>query len=74
MGASTDAEIKKIVTLGNPLLDISANVTQELLDAYDLKMDNAILAEDKHLQLYDDMFKIEGVSGRFKRRLLTQVE
>jgi adenosine kinase len=44
-----------IVGLGNPLLDISADVDQELLDKYALKLDNAILAEDTHLPLYEDI-------------------
>lgn len=39
---------KHILGMGNPLLDISANVTQEFLDKYELALDNAILAEDKH--------------------------
>lgn len=42
---------------GNPLLDISVNGTEEFLNKYDLKADNAILAEDKHKSMYDDMAK-----------------
>ena len=41
--------------MGNPLLDISANVGQDLLDKYDLKLDSAILAEDKHQPLYKEL-------------------
>ncbi|XP_071952965.1 uncharacterized protein [Antedon mediterranea] len=43
--------------LGNPLLDISTTVTKDFLDKYDLKADNAILAEDKHKPMYDEMVK-----------------
>lgn len=42
---------------GNPLLDISVNGTEEFLKKYDLKPDNAILADEKHKHLYDDMVK-----------------
>lgn len=45
----------KLFGLGNPLLDISANVTQDLLDKYGLKMNDAILAEEKHLPIYDEL-------------------
>merc|ERR1719253_925955 len=33
--------------MGNPLLDISAEVGQEILDKYSVKLDDAILAEEK---------------------------
>jgi len=38
--------------MGNPLLDISANVDQAFLEKYDVKMNNAILAEDAHKPMY----------------------
>lgn len=41
--------------MGNPLLDISAVVGQDLLDKYDVKLDSAILAEDKHQPLYKEL-------------------
>lgn len=41
--------------MGNPLLDISAEVGQDLLDKYDVKLDSAILAEDKHQPLYKEL-------------------
>jgi len=44
-----------IFGLGNPLLDISADTDQETLDRYGLTMNNAILAEEKHLPLYDEL-------------------
>ncbi|XP_046567416.1 adenosine kinase-like isoform X2 [Haliotis rubra] len=40
---------------GNPLLDISVNATEEFLKKYGLDANNAILAEDKHKPIYDDM-------------------
>jgi len=44
-----------ILGMGNPLLDISADIEPALLDKYGLKMNNAILAEEKHLPLYEEM-------------------
>ncbi|TYZ66530.1 hypothetical protein PybrP1_006382 [[Pythium] brassicae (nom. inval.)] len=44
-----------IVGLGNPLLDISADVDQAFLDKYALKLDNAILADETHLPLYEEI-------------------
>jgi len=41
--------------MGNPLLDISADVGQDILDKYDVKMDNAILAEEKHVPIYQEL-------------------
>jgi adenosine kinase len=41
--------------MGNPLLDISANVGQDLLDKYDVKLDSAILAEEKHQPLFKEL-------------------
>jgi len=43
--------------MGNPLLDISSVVGQDLLDKYDLKLDTAILAEEKHQPLYQELIK-----------------
>lgn len=44
-----------LVGMGNPLLDISSEVGQDLLDKYDVKVDNAILAEEKHLPIYKEL-------------------
>lgn len=41
--------------MGNPLLDISAEVGQDLLDKYDVQLDTAILAEDKHQPLFKEI-------------------
>lgn len=40
---------------GNPLLDISAEVGVEYLRKYDLKDNEAILAEEKHMPIYPDL-------------------
>ncbi len=41
--------------MGNPLLDISAEVGQDMLDKYDVKLDSAILAEEKHIPIYKEL-------------------
>ncbi|XKL60814.1 hypothetical protein PGB90_007871 [Kerria lacca] len=46
-----------LICFGNPLLDISVNADQSLLQKYDLKSNNAILAEEKHKPLYEDLIK-----------------
>lgn len=43
--------------MGNPLLDISAVVEPSFLEKYNLKPNDAILADDKHLPMYEDMVK-----------------
>merc|ERR1711865_628521 len=55
-----------LLGMGNPLLDISAVVDQKFLDKWDLKMNNAILAEPKHVEMYKelvDKFQVEYVAG-----------
>lgn len=57
---------KHILGCGNPLLDISSVVGQDLLDKYGLQLNNAILAEEKHLPLYDELVKnypVEYIAG-----------
>ncbi|XP_059168408.1 uncharacterized protein LOC131950318 isoform X2 [Physella acuta] len=44
-----------ILGYGNPLLDISVQTDTEYLNKYDLKADNAILAEDKHKPMYAEL-------------------
>ncbi|KAI0540808.1 Ribokinase-like protein [Xylaria digitata] len=44
-----------LLCLENPLLDIQAFATEELLKKYDLKANDAILAEEKHLPLFEDL-------------------
>ncbi|KAJ6767826.1 ADENOSINE KINASE 2-LIKE ISOFORM X1 [Salix koriyanagi] len=52
--------------MGNPLLDISAVVDDSFLQKYDIKLNNAILAEDKHLPMYNEMaskYTVEFIAG-----------
>ncbi|KAJ9515376.1 hypothetical protein QJQ45_016371 [Haematococcus lacustris] len=44
-----------ILCLGNPLLDVSASVDSEFMAKYDLKPANQILAEPKHLPMYEEL-------------------
>lgn len=44
-----------ILGMENPLLDISADVSTEFLEKYGVTLNNAILAEEKHLPIYEDM-------------------
>lgn len=55
-----------LLGMGNPLLDISANVTPELLEKYDLKLNNAILCEEKHTPIYNELisgYPVEYIAG-----------
>jgi len=56
-----------LLGMGNPLLDISASVPQEVFDRYDLKPGNSILADpEKHLPLYDELvrnYPVEYIAG-----------
>ncbi|GAB6028552.1 hypothetical protein CHUAL_002695 [Chamberlinius hualienensis] len=55
-----------LLGLGNPLLDIIAVVDQEFLLKYDMKPNNAILADEKHKPMYDEMvekYKVDYVAG-----------
>ncbi|CAI0442738.1 unnamed protein product [Linum tenue] len=55
-----------LLGMGNPLLDISAVVDDGFLTKYDIKLNNAILAEDKHLPMYDEMagkYTVDFIAG-----------
>ncbi|KAG6665629.1 hypothetical protein I3843_02G150500 [Carya illinoinensis] len=55
-----------LLGMGNPLLDISAVVDESFLERYDIKLNNAILAEDKHLPMYEEMaskYNVEYIAG-----------
>ncbi|KAH0720704.1 hypothetical protein KY285_005575 [Solanum tuberosum] len=55
-----------LLGMGNPLLDISAVIDQDFLNKYDIKMNNAILAEDKHLPMYEEMtsnYNVDFIAG-----------
>ena len=41
--------------MGNPLLDISAEVPRDYLEKYDLKANDAILAEPRHMPIYQEI-------------------
>ncbi|KIP03201.1 hypothetical protein PHLGIDRAFT_130293 [Phlebiopsis gigantea 11061_1 CR5-6] len=43
--------------IGNPLLDIQVYNGEAILKKYDLKANDAILAEEKHAPLYDELVK-----------------
>jgi adenosine kinase len=73
MESSLNTKIPKVgleegmlVGIGNPLLDISTNCNEEFLKKYDLEPNNAILAEKKHLPLYQDIvsnLKVDFIAG-----------
>ena len=46
-----------LVGMCNPLLDISAEVPMAVLEKYGVTLNNAILAEEKHLALYTDLVR-----------------
>ncbi|KAJ0088520.1 hypothetical protein Patl1_32128 [Pistacia atlantica] len=55
-----------LLGMGNPLLDISAVVDDDFLNKYDIKLNDAILAEEKHLTMYDEMsskYTVEFIAG-----------
>ncbi|KAF9875495.1 pfkB family carbohydrate kinase [Colletotrichum karsti] len=45
----------RLLCLENPLLDIQAVGSKDLLEKYDLKPNDAILAEEKHAGIYEDL-------------------
>jgi len=54
-----------IFGMGNPLLDISTHVSAEFLQKHGLEASNAILAEEKHESLYEELkhHKLEYTAG-----------
>ncbi|CAM9153394.1 unnamed protein product [Phaeothamnion confervicola] len=46
-----------LLGMGNPLLDISADVPMSLLEKYSVALNNAILAEEQHLPLYKELIE-----------------
>ena len=42
-----------IIFMGNPLLDMLVMNGKKLLEKYDLKVDDGILADEKHLPMYE---------------------
>lgn len=56
----------KLFCMGNPLLDVQVTNGEELLKKYDLKANDAILAEEKHMPIYDEIvknYKVTYVAG-----------
>jgi len=52
--------------MGNPLLDLQVTGGEKLLEKYGLKANDAILAEDKHAGIYDEVvrdYKVTYVAG-----------
>ncbi|XP_043262408.1 adenosine kinase 2 [Colletes gigas] len=47
-----------LLGMGNPLLDISATVDSNFLKKYDLKPNDAILAQNKHKPMYDELIEL----------------
>ena len=47
--------------IGNPLLDISAEVSTDVLDKYKIKANDAILAEESHLPIYAELAALPNV-------------
>lgn len=45
--------------MGNPLLDLQATNGEKLLEKYGLKANDAILAEEKHNPIYDEVVKVK---------------
>jgi adenosine kinase len=55
-----------LLGLGNPLLDISCCVDKQFLDRYGLSANDAILADERHVNLCKDMvqkYKVEYFAG-----------
>ena len=44
-----------VLGVGNPLLDISSKVPVDVLEKYEVKSGDIILAEDKHAGIYDEL-------------------
>lgn len=56
----------QLFCIGNPLLDVQVTNGEELLKKYDLKANDAILAEEKHMSIYDEIvknYKVTYVAG-----------
>jgi adenosine kinase len=52
---------KKLLGIGNPLLDISVKIDQAFLDKYNKKAGNAVLAETADLPLYKEIQSFQDV-------------
>lgn len=50
-----------LICLGNPLLDLQVDVEKSYLDKYELKENDAILVEEKHMPIFEDVLKMDDV-------------
>ncbi|KAL7413967.1 Ribokinase-like protein [Mrakia frigida] len=51
-----------LVCMGNPLLDIQVSKGEDLLAKYELKANDAILADEKHMPLYEEIITRDPVT------------
>ncbi|KAK9448519.1 Ribokinase-like protein [Limtongia smithiae] len=49
----------QLLCLGNPLLDIQANCPDSFLGKYDIKANDAILADEKHMPIFEDILNYD---------------
>ncbi len=66
MSAASNSLAGVLLGTGNPLLDISAVVPDAVLEQWGVKLNNAILAEEKHVPLYAQLVKdhkVEYIAG-----------
>jgi len=66
VAVSSDPVEGTILGIGNPLLDISAEVDESFLQKYEVQLNNAILAEEKHIPIYEDLksnFQVDYIAG-----------
>ncbi|XP_049419667.1 adenosine kinase b isoform X2 [Epinephelus fuscoguttatus] len=56
-GRKTALSQNALFGMGNPLLDISAVVDKDFLDKFGLKLNDQILAEEKHKALFEEIVK-----------------
>uniref|UniRef100_A0A0K0ELB4 Adenosine kinase n=1 Tax=Strongyloides stercoralis TaxID=6248 RepID=A0A0K0ELB4_STRER len=59
--ASQNIEEGILLGMGNPLLDIQTTVNKEFLDKYSLKENDAILADDSHLPLFEELLSMNDI-------------
>uniref|UniRef100_M4BE06 Adenosine kinase n=1 Tax=Hyaloperonospora arabidopsidis (strain Emoy2) TaxID=559515 RepID=M4BE06_HYAAE len=59
--ASSNDLTHSIVGLGNPLLDILVDVTPDFLKKYNLQLDNAILADESHAPMFEELQTLDPV-------------
>jgi len=63
--------------MGNPLLDIMVNVEDSFLAKYNLKPNDAIIAEDAHVPMYQELienYPVEFVAGGATQNVLRVVQ